>query len=486
MTLGSATFGDSAGSVGQITLAGAGSTLNVVGTLTLGGAGSAVLTLGKGTSFNVGSLFIGPGGVLAMSGGSLGGYATTIGPGLTAGLKTFFAGTATNGTTADATVSGTVSAPNSLVSLRAGLDSAAPAGYADITGTIASGTFTVTAAELTALNGGVLPDGRYVLHLIATDALGIQTKSDVTIGLQTAAPSVQGFGLTQSSAIGGTGNTTANAVVTLTGTTTPGAQIALVEVPGAKTVAGANGVFQLANIPVIEGDNVFTVTATNGVGMSAQAQVTVTRQGTASADVAMQWNQVVLNTISDLNVYPTDGSRLLAIVSLAQYDTLAAIEGTQAYMVQETVSGPVSEQAALAQTAYEVLVNLFPLLKPMLRRRARDVPAGHFIRPGADDGPLTRHDDRRHHRGTAQERRLGEFRAVRRRCADRRLDTHGADVPAGDRSAMGQRDAVRHRQRRCPCGAARPGAGHLVTGMGQFAEPGGKPRRSEQYDAYGG
>ena len=315
VTLGSATFGNAKGSLGSVTLTGSGTTLNVAGTLTLGGAGSAVLTLGTGTALHVSGLNIGPGGVLNSLGGLIGGYTATVAPALTAGLVTFGAGTATDGTTADPTVSGSVSAANTLVSLRAGLGTAPPASFTDITATIANGAFTVTPTQLTALNGGTLPDGRYVLHLIATDVLGIQTAFDVTITLQTVAPVVTGFGLAQSSALGGSGNVTANALVSLTGSTTPGATVALLGVAGAQSLAGANGVFQFGNVPVAEGDNPFTVTATNGLGQSSQAQTTVTRQGTASTDVSLQWDQVVLDTIAGLNIYPPDGSRLLAIVS---------------------------------------------------------------------------------------------------------------------------------------------------------------------------
>jgi len=114
-------------------------------------------TLGKGTTLNITNLNIGPGGVLNSFGGSIGGYSATVGPALTAGLVTFGSGTATNGTTADPTVSGTVSAANTLVSLAAGLGTAAQSSYRDITGTISGGAFTDHPAQLTALNGGSLP-----------------------------------------------------------------------------------------------------------------------------------------------------------------------------------------------------------------------------------------------------------------------------------------------------------------------------------------
>ena len=329
VTLGNATFGNVAGSVGQITLTGKGTVLNVPGTLTLGGSGTAVMTLGAGTALEVGNLNIGPSGILTSAGGFIGSYVPTVGPVLTAGLASFGAGTATDGTTANPTVTGTVSAANTLVSLRAGLGSTALADYADITGTIANGAFTITPAQLTAMNSGSLPDGRYVLNLIATDKFGIQTTTSVTITLQRRPPRSPVSACRRVPATGGSGNVTADALVALTGTTTPGATVALGGGSGMQTLAGADGVFQFANVPVAEGDNPFTVTVTNGLGVSAQAQTTVTRQGTASTDVSMQWNQVVLNTITGLAMYPPDASRLLAIVSLAQYNTRSPSKARQ-------------------------------------------------------------------------------------------------------------------------------------------------------------
>jgi hypothetical protein len=256
------------------------------------------MTLGAGTALYVGTLNIGPGGILTVAGGAIRPYVATVGPALGAGLVTFGAGTAINGTTANPMVTVTVSAANTLVSLRAGLSSASAASYTDITATVANGAFTVSPAELTALNRGTLPDGRYVLNLIAPDLFGIQTATTVTISLQTAAPTISGFGLAQSSAVGGTGNITSNALVALTGTTSAGATVALAGGSGMRALAEANGVFQFANVPVAMGDNPFTVTVTNGLGVSAQAQATVTLQGTVTPDVSMQWDQMTLDTIA--------------------------------------------------------------------------------------------------------------------------------------------------------------------------------------------
>ena len=105
------------------------------------------------------------------------------------------------------------------------------------------------------------------MTLVATDKLGLRTTATVTITLQTVAPSIQSFGLAQGSAIGGTGNVTGSAVVSLIGTTLPGATVAALT-GGAQTLAGSNGVFEFDNVPVTQGANSFTVTATNGIGMA--------------------------------------------------------------------------------------------------------------------------------------------------------------------------------------------------------------------------
>src|SRR5206468_3224148 len=149
--------------------------------------------------------------------------------------------------------------------------------------------------------------------------------------LSTAAPTIGSIGLAPSSDTGTIGDgITSAGLVNLTGVATQGSTAV---VNGIKALAGDGGVFTLPGVSLSQGVNSFTIVATSAAGKPSQILLSITRQGKASTDEATSWNQQALNTISGLAMYPPDASRLLAIVSLAQYDTLAAIEGTPAYMV---------------------------------------------------------------------------------------------------------------------------------------------------------
>ncbi|MEJ0018377.1 MAG: Ig-like domain-containing protein [Acetobacteraceae bacterium] len=364
VTAANATLGVLAGGSGVIDLEGEGSRLDITGDLTIGGAGSAVLVLGAGTELNVtGNLNIGPGGVLTSFGGSIGSPGVNR-PTLNVALVNDTGANKTDRITADATTAGKAVAANGVATLRAALGGAADADYVDLTdGLAADGTFTISAAQLAALNGGALPDGEHTLHLMLTDRAGFRQQADLTLTLLTVAPAITSFALAPSSQTGAPGsNSTAYSLVSLTGEASQGSTLTL---NGQSVLAGAGGVFQIPNVELASGENTFTLTATNQIGLTSTRTLTVTRTGTVGADVALTWNQMTLDTIAGMALYPTDGSRLLAIVSLAQYDTLAAIEGTPAYMVHATPNGPVNETAALAQTAYEVLVSLFPSRKAL-------------------------------------------------------------------------------------------------------------------------
>jgi hypothetical protein len=147
-------------------------------------------------------------------------------------------------------------------------------------------------------------------------------------------------------------------------------------------VAGAGGVFQIPNVDLTRGDNSFLLTATNQVGKSTTANLTVNRSGTVGTDVSLTWNQQTLDTIKAFALYPEDATRLMAMVSLAQYDTLAAIEGTPAYLVHHDVTTAVSTQAALANAAWSVLSSLFPTRQAVL-----DAALASSL-TGIADGPL--------------------------------------------------------------------------------------------------
>src|SRR5688500_1608503 len=81
----------------------------------------------------------------------------------------------------------------------------------------------------------------------------------------------------------------------------------------------------------------------------------------ASADVVIDWNNVMLNAIRTNNVPPPRASRVMAMTHAAIYDSVNTIDRThQPYHVQLAVSPGGSREAAAAQAAHDVLVNLFP------------------------------------------------------------------------------------------------------------------------------
>ena len=75
------------------------------------------------------------------------------------------------------------------------------------------------------------------------------------------------------------------------------------------------------------------------------------------------WNDIALRAIQLDVTDPPVATRNLALVSLAQYDTLAAIEGTPAYLVQQSVSGAANAQAAVATAAHRILSLIYPAQK---------------------------------------------------------------------------------------------------------------------------
>ncbi len=88
--------------------------------------------------------------------------------------------------TSDATVTGSLTSTNPLVSFQAQLDQSA---VTDVTATLSGTTFTIPAALLAQMNGGPLADGKHTLTLIARDTNGNQAQP-VTLSfiLMTTAP----------------------------------------------------------------------------------------------------------------------------------------------------------------------------------------------------------------------------------------------------------------------------------------------------------
>lgn len=79
------------------------------------------------------------------------------------------------------------------------------------------------------------------------------------------------------------------------------------------------------------------------------------------ADVVTDWNDLVLETIKQNDLRPTESTRTLAMVHAAIYDAVNAIDKThEVYFVEAPVKYPVSREAAAAAAAHRILTTLFP------------------------------------------------------------------------------------------------------------------------------
>jgi hypothetical protein len=80
-----------------------------------------------------------------------------------------------------------------------------------------------------------------------------------------------------------------------------------------------------------------------------------------AADVVIDWNNVLLDAIRTGNVNPAAASRSMAMTHAAIFDAVNTIDRTHfPYHVQLDVSAEASREAAAAQAAHDVLVNMFP------------------------------------------------------------------------------------------------------------------------------
>jgi len=123
-------------------------------------------------------------------------------------------------------------------------------------------------------------------------------------------------------------------------------------------------------------------------------------------------------------------------------------------MVQMSVSGPASEQAALARTAYQVLVTLFPVRKPIydaaLATSLQGIASGDALTNGLAIGTTIANTilTLRQNDGSANFVEYDGGTAV-----GQWSPTAPNNQPAID-PQWGWRDAVRDRQRRCAGGAS--------------------------------
>ena len=81
---------------------------------------------------------------------------------------------------------------------------------------------------------------------------------------------------------------------------------------------------------------------------------------TQQADAVLTWHQVMLDAIQQDATAPPVASRGLAMVSLAIYDTLNAIDGTPGYYVSLAAQAGTNPDAAVAAAAHRMLSYLYP------------------------------------------------------------------------------------------------------------------------------
>ncbi|MCG2592459.1 Ig-like domain-containing protein, partial [Ramlibacter sp. XY19] len=287
-------------------------------------------------------------------------------PVLTAALQSDTGRSASDGVTRDAGIAGRASDDTAVTAFEVALDPGSAPLFSDAMAQLqADGTFTFTHAQLATLAGGTLADGTHVLRLRATDAAGNSSVRDVTFTLDTQGPAAASIGVSAADAFDGFDDQTAAAIVQLRGTIEEGADLGLAS-QGLTARAGAGGVVVLPDVALAPGANALDFTLTDAAGNSTPVSRTITRVAATGSDAVLTWSNIALRAIQrDVTDVPI-ATRLLAMESLAVYDTLAAIEGTPAYMVHLSVSGPVSAQAATAVAAHRILTLHFPGQQPAL------------------------------------------------------------------------------------------------------------------------
>jgi hypothetical protein len=240
-------------------------------------------------------------------------------------------------------------------------------------------SFHLSRQRLEEILGAPLGDGAHTLTLRATDSFGFTPPPVVLhFTLDATPPALVGFGLSAGSDSGTpSDNATAYSRVTLSGSSDPGSTV---QVAGRFVLTAGNGTFQVSGVDLLEGVNSFTALVVDAAGNESQLTVGILREGALAVDVAVEWNRLALEAIRATAAEPVVAARALAMMSLAQYDALAAIENTPAYFVEHALPGPVALDLALAKAAHTVLTALFPSQRPLL-----DVNLG-IVEDHAPDG----------------------------------------------------------------------------------------------------
>lgn len=117
------------------------------------------------------------------------------------------------------------------------------------------------------------------------------------------------------------------------------------------------------------------------------ASALATAQVPAEPDMVLRWNAVALQTIRRERTPPPMAARNLAIVHIAVYDAVNAIDRThRSYAIDAVPEAGASPEAAAAGAAYHALLALYPQQKALFDRALTDSLATLPADDGRDAG----------------------------------------------------------------------------------------------------
>ncbi len=109
-----------------------------------------------------------------------------------------------------------------------------------------------------------------------------------------------------------------------------------------------------------------------------------------TADMVLQWNDVLLDAVRVDRTAPPAASRAMAIVHTAIYDTVSSIDREYApWFTRVDLHPRASKEAAVASAAYETLVALFPAQKATVDARIVASLSEIQDQRGETDGSMT-------------------------------------------------------------------------------------------------
>ncbi len=274
----------------------------------------------------------------------------------------------TDGVTSLADVLGSITDTSSFT-LRAGFDDRLEADFVEVTAQVQpDGSFLFNEAVLEQILQDSLVDGSHTLRIVATDEHG-QTSGPLEIAfeLDRQAPTPSAIDLSATSDSGARGDLiTGFANVTFVGTVEGNATISL-DGTAISSRASHAGILQLNGVSLVLGDNSFTARAQDVAGNTATFQLDITRLDEVLApDPVLYWNEVLLEAIRQDATTPPVASRNMAMMAVAMYDALSAIEGTPGFAINLPLEADTSPYAAAISAAHAMLIYAYPALQGML------------------------------------------------------------------------------------------------------------------------